>query len=98
MNGISCADYFGRLATMAGGKVRTVPTTAALVLTTALGALQRRLGMPSELTAATVEMLKRTGTYSIEKARTELRFEPRVSFDDGMARVQQWARAAGLIR
>jgi nucleoside-diphosphate-sugar epimerase len=96
--GIPCADYFGRLAAMAGGKVRTVPTTAALVLTTALGALQRRLGMPSELTAATVEMLRRTGTYSIEKARTELGFEPLVSFYDGMVRVEQWARAEGLIR
>jgi nucleoside-diphosphate-sugar epimerase len=62
-----------------------------------LGTVQRRLGLPSELTAATVEMLKRTGTYSINKARTELGFEPLVSFDDGMARVQQWARAEGLI-
>jgi 2-alkyl-3-oxoalkanoate reductase len=95
--GISCADYFGRLARMAGGKVRTLPTPAALTLTTVLGAVQRRLGIQSELTAATIGMLRRTGTYSIEKARTSLGFEPTVSLDDGMARVQQWARAQGLI-
>lgn len=96
--GISCGDYFGRLAAMSGGKVRALPTPAALLLTNALGTIQRRLGMPSELTAATVEMLKRTGTYSIKKARNELGFEPLVSIDDGMAAVQRWARAEGLIR
>ena len=95
--GITCADYFGRLAAMAGGKVRTLPTPAALVLTTAMGAIQRRLGMASELTAATVEMLDRTGTYSIAKARGVLGFEPLVSLDDGMARVERWARTEGLI-
>jgi 2-alkyl-3-oxoalkanoate reductase len=95
--GISCADYFGRLATMAAGKVRTLPTPAALRLATVLGAVQRRLGMQSELTAATVGMLRRTGTYSIEKARTKLGFEPAVSLDEGMRRVEQWARAEGLI-
>jgi nucleoside-diphosphate-sugar epimerase len=94
--GISCADYFGKLATMAGGKVRTLPTPAALTLTTVLGAIQRRLGIQSELTAATVGMLNRTGTYSIAKARAILGYEPTVSLDDGMARVEQWARAEGL--
>lgn len=95
--GISCSDYFGRLAAMAGGKVRTLPTPLALLLTASLGTIQRRLGITSELTAGTVEMLKRTGTYSVEKARTHLGFEPLVSLDDGLARVQQWARAEGLI-
>jgi nucleoside-diphosphate-sugar epimerase len=95
--GISCADYFGRLATMAAGTVRTLPTPAALRLATVLGAVQRRVGMQSELTAATVGMLRRTGTYSIEKARTKLGFEPTVSLDEGMARVEQWARTEGLL-
>ena len=88
---------------MNGGE-RTVRTACeltrypTLLLTTTLGAIQRRLGMPSELTAATVEMLHRTGTYSVEKARTVLGFEPLVSLDEGMARVEQWARSQGLIR
>lgn len=50
------------------------------------------------MTAATVEMLHRTGTYSNDKARTVLGFEPLVSLDEGMARVEHWARAEGLIR
>ncbi|MCP9271792.1 NAD-dependent epimerase/dehydratase family protein [Mycolicibacterium arenosum] len=95
--GIPCSDYFGRLAAMAGGKVRTLPTPAALALTTSLGAVQRRLGMESELTPATIGMLTRRGTYSIEKARTVLGYQPIVSLDDGMTRVAQWARGQGLI-
>jgi nucleoside-diphosphate-sugar epimerase len=95
--GISCADYFGRLATMAGRKVRTLPTPAALAIATVLGTVQRRLGMQSELTAATIGMLNRRGTYSIEKARRVLGYEPLVSLDDGMAHVETWARAQGLI-
>ena len=63
-----------------------MPTPAALLLTTALGTIQRRLGVPSEPTAATVEMLKRTGTYSIEKSRTELGVEPLVSFEAELAK------------
>lgn len=95
--GISCSDYFGRLAAMTGRKVRTLPTPAALTLATSLGAIQRGLGMQSELTAATIGMLSRQGTYSIEKARTLLGYEPIVSLDDGMAGVEQWARAEGLF-
>jgi len=95
--GMSCAQYFGRLAAMTGGQVRTLPTPLALALATLGGAVQRRLGRHSELTAATIGMLHRKGTYSIDKARNVLGFEPVVSFDDGMARVEQWARAEGLI-
>ncbi len=62
-----------------------------------LGTVQRRLGMQSELTAATIGMLNRRGTYSIEKARRILGYEPLVSLDDGMAGVETWARAQGLI-
>lgn len=95
--GISCSDYFGRLAAMAGRKVRTLPTPAALALTRALGTIQSGVGMPSELTAATIGMLSRRGTYSVDKARTVLGYEPIVSLDDGMAGVEQWARTEGLI-
>lgn len=95
--GMSCSDYFGALAAMTTGSVRTLPTPVAVQLAAAVGAIQRRLGMPSELTPATVGMLNRTGTYSISKAREILGYEPIVSFADGMARVHTWARTQGLV-
>ena len=42
-------------------------------------------------------LLNRPGTYSIEKARTMLDYQPLVSIEEGMARVAEWARAEGLI-
>lgn len=95
--GMSCADYFGALAAMTTGKVRTLPTPVALRLAATVGAVQRRLGMPSELTPATIGMLSRTGTYSIRKARKVLGYQPIVSFADGMTRVHTWARTQGLV-
>lgn len=94
--GITCAEYFGRLAELAGGSVKTMPGTIAVPLVSALGAIQRRLGKRSELSAASMLMLSRTGTYSIDKARTVLGYEPLVGFDDGMKQVGAWARADGL--
>ncbi|BBH69786.1 hypothetical protein ACTI_64710 [Actinoplanes sp. OR16] len=39
----------------------------------------------------------RTGTYSIDKARRVLGYEPRVGLDEGMKRTAAWLRANGLI-
>lgn len=52
--GVTCGEYFGRLATMAGGKVRTMPLGLAIRLVGTMGAVQRRLGRRSELGAATM--------------------------------------------
>jgi nucleoside-diphosphate-sugar epimerase len=94
---IEAREYFGRIAAMAGGRVTTLPTAVALPLTSVVGTVTRRLGGRSELTAATMHMLARNGGYSIEKARSQLGFEPRVGFDEAMATCEAWARAEGLI-
>jgi nucleoside-diphosphate-sugar epimerase len=94
---VDCADYFGRLGALVGTTPTTLPTRVAVPLTSAVGAVLRRLGADSELTAATMLMLARRGGYSIEKARTQLGFEPRVGFDDAMERCEAWARAEGLV-
>ena len=95
--GVTCADYFGRLAELAGGKVRTLPTKAAIALANVVGLAQRCLGQASEFNTATMLLLDRPGTYSIDKARKVLGFDPVVTYDDGMARVGAWARAKGLV-
>ncbi len=96
--GLTCGEYFGRLAGMVGGRVRTLPTGAAIAIANIMGFVERRLGRASELNTATMLMLNRPGTYSIDKARRVLGFEPAVTFDDGMDRVEAWARLAGLIQ
>jgi len=93
---VTCADYFGRLADMADGSVRSLPgiTVGAVG---AVGALMRALGRDNELTAATMRYLQRPGGYSNRKAREVLGFAPRTTLDDGMRAVEAWARAEGLL-
>jgi len=47
--------------------------------------------------ARTLGLFARPGTYSIEKARRLLGFEPKVDLADGMCRTESWARERGLI-
>lgn len=95
--GVRCAEFFGHLAQMSGGTIRTFPMSVAMPLADVVGGILRRLKQPSDLCAGTMWLLNRPGTYSIEKARTVLGYEPLVSIDEGMDRVRDWARESGLI-
>lgn len=95
--GVRCADFFGRMAAMSGGTIRTLPMMVAAPLADAVGSVLRRLGQKSDLSAGTMWLLNRPGTYSIEKAQKMLGFQPLVSIDEGMIRVAEWVRAEGLI-
>lgn len=95
--GVPCAEYFGRLAEMVGGSVRTGPTRPVVALMATAGRAERALGRPSELSANAAGMLTRTGTYSIGKARRLLGYEPRVDLDEGMVRTRAWLLAEGLL-
>ncbi|MEI6621463.1 MAG: NAD(P)-dependent oxidoreductase [Actinomycetes bacterium] len=94
---MTCEEFFGALATFAGGSVRTIPTSLAVPLGELLGTATRAVGWHSEANRASVLYLARQGTFSIEKARRLLGYEPRVSFAEGMARVQAWAHEEGVI-
>jgi len=55
-------------------------------------------GMEGEVSGGTVRMLARRGTYSIDKARRLLGYEPKVDLDEGMRRTEQWLTDRGLWR
>lgn len=95
--GVTCAEYFGRVAAMAGGRVRTLPMRVAAPLADVVGRVERWRGRPSEVSRASMVMLNRSGTFSIDKARRVLGYEPVVDLDEGMRRSEAWARAAGLL-
>ena len=69
------------------------PTAAVRALVWAMSAVSR----DSEVTPAVVDYLTRRGTYSIERARSLLGFEPAVNLDEGMERTEEWLRAEGLL-
>ncbi|GAA1477831.1 NAD(P)-dependent oxidoreductase [Nocardioides aestuarii] len=96
--GVPCSDYFGRLAEMGGGRLVTLPVRIAAPLADLVGGVIRLLGTHSDLAAGTMYMLNRRGTVSIAKAQKVLDYQPLVSFDEGMARVEEWVATEGLAR
>ena len=85
-------EFFGHYAGLLGKKVRVAPTAVVKPL----AALAMRLpGDAGELNPAAIDYIARGGTYSIEKARRVLGYEPKVSFEEGMRRTLEWLRAEG---
>ncbi len=95
--GVRCADFFGHLAKMSDGTIRTLPIQVAAPLADAVGSMLRRFGQRTDLCSGTMWLLNRPGTYSINKAQKMLGFQPLVSIDEGMTQVAEWVRAEGLV-
>ncbi|HEX8074082.1 MAG TPA: NAD(P)-dependent oxidoreductase [Thermoleophilaceae bacterium] len=74
-----------------------VPTPVAVGLAAAGDAFFRARGRPSEANPGAVRYLARTGTYSIDKARSLLGYEPAVPLEEGLERSRAWAESAGLL-
>lgn len=95
--GVTTADFFGYYARMLGRRLPVAPTALARVAAAAVAAAARATGGESEVNAAAVAYLARRGTYSIDKARSLLGFEPAVGLDEGMRRTERWLRRERLV-
>src|SRR5205807_1760869 len=94
--GVPYRDFFAPYAELVGRKLITLPTPVALA---SAGVIQRALRLApgdNEINTASARYLLRTGTYSIEKARRVLGWEPRVGLPDGLRRTISWLRAEGF--
>ncbi|WP_431233072.1 NAD-dependent epimerase/dehydratase family protein [Mycolicibacterium psychrotolerans] len=96
--GVPCKEFFGHYYRMLGKRPVLLPTWLAVSAAhaNALAASLRK--QPTEANATSVRYLTRTGTYSNEKARRILGFEPRVDLDTGMKRTQEWLVETGLVK
>lgn len=96
--GVSCAEFFGHYYRMLGkGRPVTVPTSVALTLAHGMAAVSRVARADNEANATSARYLCRTGTYSIDKARRMLGYDPQVDLAEGMVRTEAWLRAQGLL-
>ncbi|GCE29988.1 putative oxidoreductase [Dictyobacter alpinus] len=98
--GIENSAFFGYYARLLGKEIPVVQDSRTLLL--ALKAMvvdraKKNMGRESQWNETGVRYLCRRGTYSIEKARKLLGFEPRIGIDEGMKRTEQWLRAEGLV-
>ncbi len=96
--GVTSREYFGYLVRFAGrrGPI-VVPTWLGVALAEIADRANRLLRRRSEVNATSMRYLARPGTYSIQKARDVLGYEPKVSLPEGMRRTELWLREQGLI-
>lgn len=91
-------EFFGHYARMLGKeRVPVAPTPVVVAIAAVVARATAMRGGASEVTPAAVRYLTRTGTYSIEKARSLLGYEPAVDLDAGMGRSEKWLRSEGLL-
>lgn len=96
--GVTCAEFFSHYYRMLGKRGPVcLPTAVAVPLASAAGAIARLRGQESEINAVSMRYLARRGTYSIDKARALLGYEPRMSLAEGMLRTEGWLREEGLV-
>jgi nucleoside-diphosphate-sugar epimerase len=97
--GVTCAEFFGHHWRWLGksGQIPTLPSGADVVIAEFIGRLMRMAGRASEMGRGTIGLMSRPGTYSIEKARRLLGYDPQVTLADGMKRSEAWVRQKGLV-
>ena len=96
--GVRNEEFFGRYFRMLGKEgPRVLPRPALTAIASGVDAFSRVTGRENEMNANAVAYLSRTGTYSIEKARSVLGYEPRVDLDEGFRRTEAWLREQRMI-
>ena len=95
--GVTTSEFFGHYSRLLGKRMFLAPTPVARALAAGAGGLARVMGSEGEVNAAVADYLARTGTYSIDKARRMLGYEPQVTLPEGMRRTEDWLRREGLV-
>ena len=96
--GMPNEEFFGRYFKMLGKKgPRVLPRRLLTPLAGGVEHVERLRRRENEMSANTVFYLARTGTYSIEKARRVLGYEPRIDLDEGFRRTEAWLREQGML-
>ncbi|MFG0294574.1 MAG: NAD-dependent epimerase/dehydratase family protein [Maioricimonas sp. JB045] len=97
---VSKTEFIETIADAVGLKKPTkhVPLGVAKVLASVMETAWRALGKDEAplLSQARIKFLGLNLDYSIEKARRELNYQPKVDFRDGMQRTMEWFREQGV--
>jgi nucleoside-diphosphate-sugar epimerase len=97
--GVPCEEFFGyhwRWAAKTGPPRSYSTETAARIAETAR-ILFKLLGIKTEASRTSMLMLAKTSSWSIDKARRLLGYQPRVSVAEGMRRTEEWLREQGFL-
>ena len=91
----SFEDHFTRVAEIAGGSPpRRLPRPLLELAAGAMSGAARLRGSDAAFSPAAITYVDRRGTVSPDRARRELRWEPRIPYDEGMRVTAEWLRRA----
>ena len=94
--GVTWREFYETYARMAGmDHVNSLPRWMMLSAATAFEALARVTGRAPFLSRASVEFYSHHVVYDISKAQKMLGYTPRVSFEEGMRRTEEWLMQMG---
>ena len=95
---VTYREFYLRYAAMLGKhRLPTVPAWLARAAVSAPGKALRRLTGRPVAGPWSYHFRFNPSRFSIDKARRLLGYEPRVDFDEGMRRTEDWLRAAGYL-
>lgn len=97
---VTVADFFGRLARMAGReKIPSIPAWLALSTAGLAEVWSRLSGRPPAFSRSAVRFVtQKKTTFDGKKAADALGFHPKTSLEEGLAAVRVWLEAEGLAR
>jgi len=98
--GVASAEFFSHHMRWAGksGPPRSFSTETAIRIAELVKWGSKLVGKPTEANRQSMLMLSKAETFSIDKARRVLGFQPKVDLAEGMRRTEQELRAQGVLR
>jgi nucleoside-diphosphate-sugar epimerase len=91
-------EFFGCYAQMAGKPhMRSVPEVLGKLVALGMELTSKFTGKQPKITRQAVGFLTRKARFSIDKARRELGYQPRLSLKEGMRITEQWLREEGHL-
>jgi len=97
-NPVMWKEFFGYYARMAGKTdIRSVPQGIAKMIASGMEVISLLTGKPPKISREAVKYLARQSRFSIEKAKRELGYQPRISLEKGMKLTEEWLRTEGYL-
>jgi nucleoside-diphosphate-sugar epimerase len=97
-NPVTWKEFFGYYARMAGkSNIPSVPEWMGKTIAFGMEIASKFTKKPPKISREAVRYLTRQSRFSIEKARRELGYQPRVSLEEGMKLTEEWLREAGYL-
>lgn len=95
---VTSREFFDRYAEMLGKpRVRTAPLPVVEAVAAGSELVARLTGRPPAVTREAIRYISRRAVYPNDRARELLGWEPRVGFEEGMARSEAWLRGQGML-